>query len=138
MKKLIIVMEMMAMLFMATGKVAAAMVDVGTGQMISSEFKILKALVQGWSTQAAPVVSTLRVHMETYGMVYMTPTEFDALRNKVAGIEDDRKPYHTVSTATQMVDIGTGEMPADDFAALKRMVKNSGRIVSYGLAAPGR
>jgi hypothetical protein len=135
MKKRTIVMAMMAVGLMATGNVFAGMVDIGTGQMESSEFEALKAIVQGRPNHAAPVVSTVRTQVESYGMVDMTPAEFEALRNKVLGIEDDRKLFHTTSMDRQMVDIGTGAMPADEFAALKRMVQTSARKVSSGLAA---
>ena len=135
MKKMTTVMAIMVMVMMAAGNVAAEMVDIGMGQMDRSEFEALKAKVQGQPVQATPVVSTVRVHTENYGLVEMTPADFEALRNKVAGIEDDQAPYHTASVATPMVDIGTGEMSADDFAALKRMVKSSERFVFDKLAA---
>jgi len=135
MKKMTIAVATMVMVLMAIGNVTAGMVDIGTGQMESAEFEALKNMIQGQMIQAAPGVSTARIHTERYGMVEMTPADFETLRNKVAGIEDDRAPTRTASRATQMVDIGTGMMPADDFAALKRMVKKSEQIVFDRLAA---
>ena len=133
MKKMTIVM--MVMVLMAAGNVAADMVDVGMGQMERSEFESLKAMVQGQPVGGVPAIATSRVRSEQYGLIEMAPAAFEALRNKVAGIENVQAPYPTARAAIQMVDIGTGEMPADEFAALKRMVKDSGQIVFDGLAA---
>ena len=135
MKKMTIALAIMVMVMMAAGNVAADMVDIGMGRMERSEFEALKAMVQGQSAGKAATISTRRVPTEQYGLIEMAPAEFEALRNKVAGIEVERAPYHTASAAPRMVDIGTGEMPADDFAALKRMVKESERIVFDGFVA---
>ena len=134
MKKMTIVMAMMGVVLIAAGNAAAGMVDIGTGQMESAEFEALKAMVNGQPNRAVPAVSTARAQTERYGMVEMSPADFETLRNKVAGMEDDRVPTRTASKATRMVDIGTGEMPVDDFAALKRMVMNSEQIVFDKLA----
>ena len=135
MKKITIAMAMMVMVLMAAGNAAADMVDIGTGQMESAEFETLKAMVNGQPIQAMPAVSTARAQTERYGLVEMTPADFEDLRKKVAGIEEKRASTRTARTSTRMVDIGMGEMPADDFVALKRMVKHSEQIIFDKLAA---
>ena len=134
MKNQTIAMAVMAMVLMVAGNVAADMVDIGTGQMERTEFEALKALVQRQPVAGNQGIATPLAHTEQYGLLAMTPADFEDLRHKVAGIETSRASSPTVQVATRMVDIGTGEMPADEFAALKRMVRKSGRIVFDKLA----
>ncbi|PID40978.1 MAG: hypothetical protein CR984_00435 [Proteobacteria bacterium] len=129
MKKMTTVMAMMVMVLMTAGNVAAEMVDIGMGQMERSKFEALKAVLQGHPIQGEKAVSTVRAKTENYGLLEMMPADFDALRDKVAGKEKNPTPCQTASVATPMVDIGTGEMPADDFVKLKRMVQDSEHIV---------
>ena len=123
MKKLLLVMVAMAAVGFNTA--SAEMVDIGLGQMEQSEFRALKAMVQGQPTQAGAAVSTPLERQVRYGMVEMSPADFNALRDRVAGHDkgDDAAPARR--SIVKMVNIGTGEMPWEEFQALKRMVQNS-------------
>ena len=127
-------MAMVFMMVMGIGSVAAEMVDIGTGQMEQSEFMALKAMVHGQPTDGVATVSTQLVRAEQYGLVEMSREDFDALRNKVAGRSDASYSVSEPKTAVEMVDIGTGEMPVDEFAALKSMIEGSGGLGFTDLA----
>ena len=120
MKKLTLAFVIMAIV--AINQASAEIVDIGTGQMEQSEFILLKAMVNGRQTEIVPVRSTPLVRLERYGMVEMARTDFESLRDKVAsGIAsvDSRLAVKEVP----MINIGTGEMPMDEFIALKNMVE---------------
>jgi len=134
MKKAMIAIAVASMVLVGFGSVSAQMVDIGTGQMAPAEFNRLKAMVQGQPVVEAPAVSTRRVPTERYGLLEMSPADFEALRNKVAGIEEGRYSSPTATVAVRMVDIGTGEMPADEFAALQHMIEKPDFTVFDGLA----
>ena len=125
MKKIIFATAMVFMLMVGIGNVAAQPVDIGTGQMDASEFAALKAMVQGKAAVPGEHVSTPAVPTEQYGELQMTPAEFQSLQNAVAGKESGRDAIHSENVAVRMVDIGTGEMPMDEFIALKRMVEKT-------------
>jgi hypothetical protein len=125
MKKIIFAMAMGFILTVGIGNVSAQPVDIGTGQMDAAEFAALKAMVQGQATVSGDHVSTTAVHTEQYGELQMTPAEFHSLQNAVAGKGSGWDRFHANKDGARMVDIGTGQMPADDFCALKRMVEGS-------------
>ncbi len=134
MKKLTMAVGIVVMLMAGFGSASAEMVDIGLGRMEQSEFVALKAMVQDGQTGNVPVISTPLARPERYGMVEMTRTEIESLRNIMAG--------HSVSvaakpavTSTQMVNIGTGEMPLDEFTALKKMVNKENCFILNHLAA---
>ena len=135
MKKAIITMAMVSLALVAAGNVGAQMVDIGTGQMEQTEFIRLKAMVQGQPVVGAPAIATPRVHTERYGLLEMSPADFEALRNQVAGIANVPATAPAARTAKPMVDIGMGAMPVDEFAALKRMIRESSGGILDGLAA---
>jgi hypothetical protein len=66
----------------------------------------------------------------------MARADFEVLRDKVSGrsVGVDVKP--TVK-AVHMVNIGTGEMPMDEFIALKKMVEGTDIFKLEPLAAAG-
>ena len=132
MKKLTLAFLIMAVV--AVNHASAEMVDIGTGQMEPSEFIALKAMVQGRQPDYVPAVSTPLDRPERYGLVEMARADFQALRDKVAGrsASVDTKP--AVKTV-QMINIGTGEMPMDEFIALKNMVDGTDIFGLYHLAA---
>ncbi|WP_319523461.1 hypothetical protein [Breoghania sp.] len=125
MKKIIFATAMVFMLTVGIGNVAAQPVDIGTGQMDAAEFAALKAMVQGKPMASGEHVSTPAAQKEQYGELQMTPAEFHSLQNAVAGKASDWDRFHAKKDTARMVDIGTGEMPADDFFALKQMVEGS-------------
>ncbi|MFO7716303.1 hypothetical protein [Desulfosarcina sp.] len=135
MKKVCVAAALGVMVVMGFNPASAQMVDIGSGQMEQSEFLALKAMVQGPRTHAAAAISTPLGRQERYGMVEMTRMDFEALRDKVAGrsVSMDEKPSGIA--AVQMVNIGTGEMPADEFIALKRMVEGAQIVTFEHLAA---
>lgn len=100
----------------------AEMVNIGTGQMVQSEFITLKAMVEGRRTDILRVRPTPIVRPERYGMVEMARNDFESLRDKVAGRDASVDSWLAVK-AVPMVDVGTGEMPMDEFIALKNMVE---------------
>jgi hypothetical protein len=114
--------------------VSAEMVNIGMGQMEQSEFMALKAMVQGQPVHGEAQVSTPLKQPVRYGWVDMSPEDFQALRDSVDGRTNGRGATSEATPAVKMVNIGTGEMPEDEFVALKRMVRKSGRIVFDGLA----
>ena len=114
--------------------VSAEMVNIGMGQMEQSEFMALKAMVQGHPLHGEATVSTPLEQPVRYGWVEMSPEDFQALRDSVAGRTNGPGASSEATPAVKMVNIGTGEMPEDEFAALKRMVRKSGRIVFDELA----
>ena len=122
MKKLFLAIVILVLV--AVNPASAEMVDIGSGQMEQTEFIALKAMVQGRQPDVAPVLSTPINRPERYGMVEMAQSDFEALRDKVAGrnVSVDARP---AAKAVQMVSIGTGEMPVDEFIALKKLVKGT-------------
>lgn len=117
-------MAIMVMAFAAVSSAGAQMVDIGSGQMERSEFIALKAMVQGGKTVSGTVVYSPIVRPERYGMVEMAREEFEALRDQVFVRPVIVKAAPAVKTV-RMVDIGTGEMPLDEFIVLKRMVEKT-------------
>ncbi len=105
--------------------VSAEMVSIGMGQMAQSEFLTLKAMVQGKNITGGATVSSPVEPAVRYGWIEMVPEDFQALRDRVAGRADGRERDAEVTPAVNMVSIGTGEMPADEFLALKRMVQDN-------------
>jgi len=138
MKKIIFATAMVFMLMVGIGNVAAQPVDIGTGQMDASEFATLKAMVQGKATVSGDHVMTPAVHTEQYGELQMTPAAFRSLQNAVAGKASGWDSVHSQKIAVRMVDIGTGEMPADEFCSLKQMVEGSQTAIFNGLACLNR
>lgn len=134
MKKIIFPMALVFMWMVGIGNVAAQPVDIGTGQMEGSEFAALKAMVQGQATVPGNHVSTPAIHTEQYGELQMTPAQFQSLKNAVAGKGSGWDTVHSEKIAVRMIDIGTGEMPADEFFALKQMVEGSQTALFDGLA----
>jgi hypothetical protein len=134
MKKIIFATAMVFLLMAGGGNVAAQPVDIGTGQMDASEFAALKAMVQGKTAASAEHVSTPVVRTEQYGELQMKPSEFQSLRNAVAARDYGWDAGHAKKDAVRMVDIGTGEMPADEFCALKQMVEGTQTAIFNGLA----
>ena len=134
MKKIIFATAMVFMLMVGVGSVAAQPVDIGTGQVDASEFAALKAMVQGQAAVTGAHVMTPAVHEEQYGELQMTPAEFQSLQHAVAGKDSGRDAIHSGKDAVRTVDIGTGEMPVDEFCALKRMVEGSRVSIFDGLA----
>ena len=134
MKKLTMIVAIVVMASVGAINVSAEMVNIGLGQMEQSEFVALKAMVQGRQTGTVPALSTPLDHPERYGMVEMAHADFEALRDKVAdrSVSVDEKP---AVKAVQMVNIGTGEMPMEEFTALKRMVEGTGVFKFDCLAA---
>lgn len=132
MKKLAMALAIMVMV--GVNSAAAEMVDIGSGQMEQAEFASLKAMVQGRPTAKGPAISTPLAHPEPYGMVEMTRADFETLRDKVAGLGVGVAGRPAVK-AVQMVNIGTGEMPRDEFIALKHMVEGGDVIELDYLAA---
>jgi hypothetical protein len=119
MKKLTLAFVVLA--FVTVNRASAEMVDIGLGEMEQSEFIALKAMVQGQQPDSVPVLSTPIDRPERYGMVEMARADIEALRDKMSGrsVSVDAGP---AVKAVQMVNIGTGEMPMDEFIALKNMV----------------
>ena len=132
MKKLTLAFLIMAVV--AVNHASAEMVDIGTGQMEPSEFIALKAMIRGQQPDYVPAASTPLDRPQRYGLVEMAHADFQSLRDKVAGRSagvDTRPAVITV----QMINIGTGEMPMDEFIALKNMVEETDIFGLYHLAA---
>ncbi|MCB2145966.1 MAG: hypothetical protein KQI81_05780 [Deltaproteobacteria bacterium] len=123
MKKLTLAIVVLALVTVT--QASADMVDIGLGQMEQSEFIALQAMVRGRQPDVVPAISTPLDRPERYGPVEMVRADFEALRDKVAGrsASTDTRP---AAKAVQMVNIGTGEMPMDEFIALKNIVKGTG------------
>jgi hypothetical protein len=102
--------------------------------MDAIEFAALKALVQGQAAVSGHPVATPAVHKELYGELRMTPAQFRSLQNAVAGKGTGWHAGHAERAAVRMIDIGTGEMPADAFCALKQMVEGAQTALFDGLA----
>ena len=132
MKKLTFAILIMAMV--AVNHASAEMVDIGTGQMEPSEFIALKAMVRGRQPEYVPAVSTPLDRPERCGLVEMAHADFQALHDKVAGRSASVDTAPVVKTV-QMINIGTGEMPMDEFIALKNMVEGADIFGRYHLAA---
>jgi hypothetical protein len=96
--------------------------DIGLGRMERSEFIALKALIQGRAAKTTPTISTLPIEVERYGMLTLSHAEFQTLRDKTTGQADTVDNYQIKTFPVQIVDIGTGGMPRDEFMALKNMV----------------
>ena len=119
MKKLTLIFVVLA--FVTVNHASAEMVDIGLGEMEQSDFMALKAKVQGQPLDVVPVFATPLDRPQRYGMVEMTRADFTSLGDIMAGRSvgaDDRPAVKAI----QMVNIGTGEMPMDEFIALKNMV----------------
>lgn len=128
MKKSVISLAIMVMAVAVVSSVQAQMVDIGSGQMDRSEFIALKAMVQGRDAVGGTGLSSPIVRPERYGMVEMAPEEFDALRDQMFVRPASVKARSAVKPV-RMVNIGTGEMPMDEFIALKKMVgKTDSRV----------
>jgi hypothetical protein len=112
----------------------AEMVSIGMGQMAQSEFLTLKAMVQGKTINGEATVSIPVEPAVRYGWVEMAPADFQALRDRVAGRADGREQDAEATPALKMVRIGTGEMPEDEFLALKRTVQDNGGLLCKHLA----
>ena len=128
MKKLTLAVVIMTVV--AVNPASAEMVSIGTGQMEQSEFTSLKAMVEGRQTDIVPVCPTPLVRPERYGMVELAPTDFASLRDQVAGRGAGVDSRLAVK-AVPMVNIGTGEMPMDEFIVLKNMVEGTA-LFSWG------
>jgi hypothetical protein len=122
MKRLALALVVLAIV--AVNHASAEMVDIGSGQMEQSEFILLKEMVQKGQPDFAPTRSTPLYRPERYGMVEMARTDFEALRDKVAG-RSASVYARPGGKAVQMISIGTGEMPMDEFIALKSMVEGT-------------
>jgi hypothetical protein len=135
MKKLTMAAVIVLTAVVAFDGVSAEMVDIGLGQMERSEFLDLKAMVQGRPTNSTATLSTPIDRPERYGMVEMARADFAALRDQVAGrnVGVDAEPM--AQTLVQVVNIGTGEMPLDEFMALKRRVEGTVVLTFGHLAA---
>jgi hypothetical protein len=125
MKKSIVAVAIAIIGIMGVSSVSAQMVDIGTGQMEPSEFMALKAMVQGQPVVSGPQISTPLASLERYGMVEIPSADIEAIRNKMTGRNDDTVVAKPIAKPVQMVTIGTGEMPVDEFIALKKMVEKS-------------
>jgi hypothetical protein len=123
----------MVLAFVAVNFASAEMVNIGLGEMEQSDFMDLKAKVQGQAPDLKPVLATPLDRPERYGMVAMTRADFKALQDKMDArdFSFDAKP---TLKAIQMVNIGTGEMPMDEFIALKNMVQEADMFVLGRLA----
>ena len=131
MKKVIMTITAAIIVLAGFNNALAEMVDIGMGQMDRSEFLALKKTVQEGSTIATPAITTPLVQVERYGPVEMSRADFDALRNKVAGVGAVGASASIVTPVVQTVNIGTGEMPMDEFLALKRMVAKSSHAFAF-------
>jgi len=103
-------------------RASAQMQDIGLGRMEQSELVALKAMIQGAETGIPPTISTPCVSMERYGMVAMSRPDFEALRVGTGSPRVGVDARSSGGRPVQMVDIGTGAMPVDEFMALKHMV----------------
>lgn len=94
----------------------------------------LLSMIRGQQPNYVPAVSTPLDRPQRYGLVEMARADFQALRDKVAGrsASVDTRP---AVTTVQMINIGTGEMPMDEFIALKNMVEGTDIFGLYHLAA---
>lgn len=135
MKKTIVAVAVAIVALMGFNNAWAEMVDIGTGQMEQSEFQSLKTMVREGRMDAIRSVSTPLTNVERYGPVEMSPADFNALRDKVAGVEKVQEAPSIVTPPVRMVNIGTGEMPLDDFLALKQLVRGSHAFVLEQMAA---
>lgn len=135
MKKTIVAVAVAIAALMGFTNAWAEMVDIGTGQMAQSEFLSLKTMVREGRMDAIQSVSTPLIRVERYGPVEMSPADFKALRDKVAGVEKVQEAPSIVTPPVRMVNIGTGEMPLDDFLALKQLVRGSHAFVLEQMAA---
>lgn len=132
MKKLALVFVVLA--FVAVNGASAEMVDIGLGEMEQSELITLKAMIQGRQPDTVPVHSTPLDRLEQYGMAAMTRADFQALRDKMAG-RNVGVDARSAAKPVRMVNIGTGEMPMDEFIALKNMVEGTDFLSLDHLAA---
>lgn len=125
-------MALVCFMVMGFCTVSAEMVSIGPGQMQQSEFMALKAMVQGQPISGVPAVVTTLDPPVRYGWVEMSPAEFQYLRDRVAGRTNGRETDSERTPAPDMVSIGTGEMPEDEFLALKSMVEgNKGFLLNH-------
>ncbi|WP_319405883.1 hypothetical protein [uncultured Desulfosarcina sp.] len=132
MKKLTLAIVVLSLV--AVTQASAEMVNIGLGQMEQSEFIALQAMVQGRQPDVVTTHSTPLDRPERYGPMEMARADFEALRDKVAGRSagvDARPAAKTV----QLVDIGTGKMPMDEFIALKNIVEGTNIFKWEHLAA---
>ncbi len=129
MKKLTLAIVVMAVV--GFNSASAEMVDIGLGQMERSEFVALKAMVQGRQTANVPALATPINRPERYGLVEMDRADFEALRDKVAGRSVEVAAQPGLKAVARMVNIGTGEMPLDEFIALKRMVQEGTTVFRF-------
>lgn len=135
MRKLALTTAMVFMIMAGANQASAEMVDIGTGQMEPSEFVALKAMVQGRPSDNAPTVVTHLENPDRYGLVEMSHADYESLRDKVAGHSDAGDAPHAMKVVVQKVNIGTGEMPIDEFLELKRMVSRADGFIFGHLAA---
>ena len=135
MKKTIVAAAVAIMALTEFTNAWAEMVDIGTGQMEQSDFMSLKTMVSEGRMNAVQSISTPSERVERYGPVEMAPADFNALREKVAGVENNDQTPSIMTPAVRMVNIGTGEMPLDDFLALKGLVRSSHAVVLEHMAA---
>lgn len=121
-------------IIMGFSTVSAEMVSIGLGQMEPSEFMALKAMVQGQPISGEAAVVTALEPPVRYGWVEMSPADFQYLRDSVAGRTNGRDTNSERTPSAKMVNIGTGEMPEDEFLGLKRMVQDNEGFLCKHLA----
>lgn len=134
MKKLTMAALMVFLAVAGLNHASAEMVDIGLGQMEQTEFLALKALVDGQPSVNEPAVTTPLKRPEQYGMLEMSQADFEALRDAVDGRSNFGAATPETETVVQMVNIGTGEMPLDEFLVLKRLVEEKDAFVFGRLA----
>lgn len=134
MKKLTMAALIVFLAVVGLNHASAEMVDIGLGQMEQTEFLALKALVDGQPADNEPAVATPLERPEQYGMLEMSQADFEALRDAVGGRSNFGAATPETESVVQMVNIGTGEMPLDEFLALKRLVEEKDAFVFGRLA----
>ena len=110
------------LVLLVMGNASAQMVDIGTGRMEKAEFLALGAMVRGEVVASQPVMPTPLKETERYGWIALPRDEFEALRDRIAGIHPTGEPTVGAARPAAMVDIGTGAMPREEFIALKQKV----------------
>jgi len=101
------------------------------GRMNQAEFDTLRQMVNGSYQPSDSVTTEIRQNIHVAGF---NQTDVDDSRQAMAAGSIQRDATESVAN-NGMVDIGTGEMPMDDFIALKNMVEGTDIFGLYHLAA---
>lgn len=97
-------------------------ISIGLGEMDVKEFNSLKQIMAGNHIDKSSVTNT--EHPVKYGELSMLPSEYNALKQMVAGTSSGFETASVSTEKTTLVDIGTGSMSKTEFCTLVAMAND--------------